>query len=135
MQLSSLALPAHPFAIALVPHALAMEEKKAFPAAGGRTIFLVQPRDAIDRDGQQIVVSRQSFARCIQPIREQREAQVSIRIRQVMNFQPLDLFCDFLRGGQQRGHDHDRSQVLRDAVAQFHVAAVFAVQANPSLRG
>ena len=120
MQLSSLALPAHPFAVALVPYTLAMEEKKAFAAAGGRTIFLVQPGDPIHCNGQQIVVTRQGFARCVQPIGEQREAQVSIWICQVMHFQPLDLLCNFLRGGKQRGHDDNRSQVFGDAVAQLH---------------
>ena len=120
MQLSSLALPAHPFAVALVPHTLAMEQKKAFTAAGGGTIFLVQPGDPIHCNGEQIIVARQSFARRVQPIREQREAQVSIWICQVVNFQAFDMLCNFLRGGKQRGHDHNRSQVLGDAVAQFH---------------
>ena len=97
MKLSSLALPSHPFAIALVPHALAMEEKKAFTAAGHRTIFLIQAGDAIRCDGEQIIVTRQSFARRVQPIRKQSEAQVSIWICQVMNFQAFDVLCDFLR--------------------------------------
>ena len=75
-----------------------MKEEEALPAARGRTIALVQQRNAVDRERQQIVVFRQGFAGCVQPIGEQGKAQVSIRIREVMNFQPLDLLFDFLRG-------------------------------------
>src|SRR5467141_3174270 len=74
VQLSSLALPAHPFAFALVPYTAAMEKKKAFAGAGGGTIFFVQPSDPIHCNGQQSVVTRQAFAWRVQPIREQREA-------------------------------------------------------------
>src|SRR6266436_9861072 len=71
VQLSSLALPAHPFAFALVPYTPAMEKKKAFAGAGGRTIFFVQPSDPIHCNGQKAVVTRQAFAWRVQPIREQ----------------------------------------------------------------
>src|ERR1017187_5711839 len=109
MQLSSFALPPHPFSFALVPNSLAMKEEEALPAARGRTIALVQQRNAVDRERQQIVVIRQGFAGCVQPIGEQSKAQLSILIREVMNFQPLDLLLDILRGGQQHGDDDDRS--------------------------
>ena len=75
-----------------------MKEEEAFPAVRGRTVVLVQPRDAVDCDRQQIVVTRQSFAGCIPPIGEQRETQISVGIRQVVHFQPLDLLFDFLPG-------------------------------------
>ncbi len=94
-----------------------MEEKKAFAAAGGRTILFVQPSDPVNCNGQQVVVTRQGLTRRVQPIREQREAQVSIWICQIVHFQPFDMLCNFPRGGKQRGHDDNRSQVLRDAVA------------------
>src|ERR1700680_4597660 len=68
VELPSFALPAHPFAVALVPETLAMEEKKAFAAAGGRTIFFVQPSDSVRCNGEQIIVTRAGFALRVQPI-------------------------------------------------------------------
>src|SRR3990172_239908 len=121
VQLSSLALPAHPFAVAIVPYTLAMEEKKAFAAAGGRTILFVEPSDPINCNGEQIVVTRQGFARRVQPIGKQGKTKVPIRICQVMYFQPLNMLRNFLRGGKQGGHDDNRSQVLGDAVVQFQI--------------
>src|SRR5882672_2505590 len=120
MQLPSLALPAHPFAVTLVPYTLAMEEKKAFATPRGRTILFVQPSDSIHRDGDQVVITRQGLARRVQPIREQRETQFSIWICQIVHFQPLDMLCNFLRGSKQGGHDDNRPQVLGDAVVEFH---------------
>ena len=117
MQLPSFALPSHPYAFALVPNTLAMEDEEALAVAGGWTIAFVQARDSVNCNGEQIIVTRQGFARRVQPIREQREAQVSIWICQIVHFQPFDMLCNFPRGGKQRGHDDNRSQVLRDAVA------------------
>src|SRR5260370_8094183 len=89
MQLPSFALPSHPYAFALVPNTLAMEDEEALAVAGGWTIAFVQARDSVNCNGEQIIVTRQGFARRVQPIREQREAQVPFRILQILHFHPF----------------------------------------------
>src|SRR5260370_13736333 len=95
MQLPSFALPSHPFAFALVPNTLALEDEEALAVARGRTMAFVQARDSVNCNGEQIIVTRQGFARRVQPIREQREAQVSIWIRQIVYFQPSATVANF----------------------------------------
>ena len=81
---------------------------------------------------QQIVIIRQAFAGCIQPIGEQRKVQVSIGIREVMNFQPLDLLLDFSGVVSSMG----TTTIVRKSSGtplRNPFAAAFAVQAKPSL--
>src|SRR5258708_20510408 len=88
MQLPSFALPSHPFAFALVPNTLAMEDEEALAVAGGWTIAFVQARDSVNCNGEQIIVTRQGFARRVHPIREQRDAQGSIWFCHPVNSHP-----------------------------------------------
>ena len=55
----------------------------------------------------------------IAPVGKQREDEVVVRVGEVVDLQPLDLFAHGGDAGQQRGHDDDRAQIRRDAVAQF----------------
>src|SRR5690349_23753690 len=63
MQLPSFALPSHPYAFALVPNTLAMEDEEALAVAGSWTIAFVQACDSVNCNGEQIIVTRQGFAR------------------------------------------------------------------------
>ena len=68
-----------------------MKDEEALTPAGRGSIALVQSRDAVRRDGEQIVVARNAFRRRVEPIRKQRELQISIRVSEVVHFQMLDL--------------------------------------------
>src|SRR5260370_16795493 len=119
MQLPSFALPAHPYAVALGPNTLAMEDEEARAVAGGWTIAFVQARDSVNCNGDQIIVTRQGFARRVQPIREQREAQGSIWIRQIVHFQPFAMLSTFPPAPTHPGHADNLSPALRTPVPQF----------------
>ena len=120
MQLAPFTLPAHPFLLAFIPHALAMKKKKARTAAGRRAVALVQPGDTILSDCQKLIVIGKVLAGRIDPIRKQSKVQIPIRIREVMNFQSPDLFFNFTLMDQQGGHDDHRPELFRDSQFQFH---------------
>src|ERR1700720_3149036 len=101
MQLSSLALPPHPFAFSFVPDAPAMKEQEPLATAGHRSIDVVQSLNAFDGGGQQFLVIRKCFLASIDPVREQRKMQVARRIRQIMNLEPSQQFFDFVLSGEE----------------------------------
>ena len=119
MQLASLALPSHPLTLAFIPGAFAMENEEPFSVVGSGTIALVQARDAIHGHSQKFVVTGESFTGRVHPIREQRKTQVTVRIRQKVDLQPLHLLLDFLRLHQKRGHHDNGSCLFRHATLKF----------------
>ena len=126
MQFSSLALPPHPFALALIPDTPAMEEKEPLTDVGRRAVALVQARHAVNRGGQQFVVTSEAFARPVHPVGQQCETQVPIRICQIVDLQPLHLLFDFMLSGEQRGDELGRALATGDldqARAMAHESA------------
>ena len=91
MKLSTFAFPADPLALALIPSAPAVEKEKSLAPIWGGPMASVQPRDAVNGRGQQFVVSRHGFLRRVCPVGKERETKITIWIRQVVHFQPLDL--------------------------------------------
>src|ERR1039457_4943381 len=69
-ELSSLALPSHPFALALVPDTLSVQQQEALAAVGSGAMDLVQPRNTVNCDGEQFVIARKALACCVHPVRE-----------------------------------------------------------------
>ena len=121
VQLSALPLPAHPQALALVPAASAVEEQEAVAAVGRRTVQRVQARDPRGRRGEDRLVVRQRLARRIDPIREQREAQLLVRVGEEVQLELVDqrLGVGFAR--EQGGDHHQRAQLGRYATAQLQL--------------
>ncbi len=109
VQLAALALPADPLAFALVPEPAPVQQQEAI-AVGGRRVPLIQPRDSSARGREQRVVAGLALGGGVRPVREQREADVAVRSRQVMHFESLDLLLDLRTRGQQRGHHDERAQ-------------------------
>src|SRR5512143_738960 len=91
MKLPAFAFPANPLLLAFVPAAPAVEQQKSLAPIRGGPVASVQPRDTINGRGQQLVVSRHSFLRRVCPVGKERETKIAVWIRQVMDFQPLDL--------------------------------------------
>ena len=87
-------------------------------AIGARSVAPVQGGDSIGSRCKQRLVTRHGFRGRIRPVREQGEADVTIRIGQMMNLQPLDLSRDRDRGRQQRRDDNHRAQVRRHALGK-----------------
>src|SRR5579863_2491220 len=55
-QFSALAFPPHPLLLRLIPDAPSMKQKEAFTAARSRAVALIQRRDPVHSEGQEIVV-------------------------------------------------------------------------------
>ena len=96
-----------------------MEEEDALAAPWRGAVAPVQPRDAVPRRRQRLVIARQGGRRRIEPVGENREPKIAVRIRQIVHLEPLDLLLDVPDVGQQHRHDDHGSQIGRHAVAQL----------------
>ncbi len=56
------------------------------------------------------LIAVDALARCIGPVRQQREADITVQARQVVDFQVLDVLGERLLGRQHDRHDHERAQ-------------------------
>src|ERR1019366_6907831 len=84
-----------------------------------RSVTLVQARYPCCGCGEQGVVAGRGFGRGVVPVREDREVQLAVRTRQVMNLETLDLLVDLsARGQQSRHHDH-RAQARWHAIVKL----------------
>ena len=117
VQLPALAFPSDIGALPWVPQPAAMQQQEPI-AIGSRSVAPVQRGDSIGRRCQQRFVTRHALVGRIRPIRKQGEADVTIRIGQMMNLQPLDLPRDRDRGRQQSRDDNHRAQVRRHALGK-----------------
>jgi hypothetical protein len=117
MELAALALPSHPLALSFAPHATAMEEVEA-ATFGGRSMHAIQSCDALSRDLQErrIAIDRRGVS--VGPVRKQSEVNFTLRGGEVVHFETLDLCLYRFGRRQQRGHDHDSSQVRWNALVQ-----------------
>ena len=72
-----------------------MKQDRIAPPSGRGSVTLVQARDRGGGRAEQLVVARRTLSRGIAPVREQREAQIAVGTRQIMNLQTLDLLFEF----------------------------------------
>ena len=119
VKLHALTFPTHPNLLPFVPEPAAMEEEESVAAIRGRSIALVQPRDALACRRQKILVARHGFRGRVRPIGEDGEAKVTVRVREVVHFQPLHLLVDLGAGGQQYRDDDHGAQGRRDTIAKL----------------
>ena len=63
-----------------------MEEQKSGSAAGRLAVALVELVNSCRRGGEQLVIARDAFALCVEPVREQGEPQVSLAVAQIVDF-------------------------------------------------
>ena len=112
MKLSTFALPADPIALAVIPTAPTVEKEKSLASIGGESVTAVKLRDPVDGCGQQFVVSRHAFLRRVCPVGEECETKITLGIRQVVNFQTLDLLGNLSRADQQSRNDN-QSPLIR----------------------
>ena len=96
-----------------------MEEQEAGPAAGCLAVAVIQAVDGGRRGGQQSIVARDLLARSVEPIGQQREAQVALGVGQEADLQAVDLRLDVRLVGEQRRDDDERARARTDAVGQL----------------
>ena len=80
-----------------------MEEEEARPAVGRRAVARVQARDAGGRRREKLARPPACVsAGGVDPVREQREAQLAVRVGEIVHLELLDLLLDLGLAGQQR---------------------------------
>src|SRR3990172_10674256 len=118
MKLPAFAFPPDPLPLALVPAAPPVEQEKSLaPIRSGR-MAPVQPRDTVNGRGQQLVVSRHAFLRGVCPVGKDRETKIAIWIRQVVDFQPLDLLRNLGVACQESRYDDQCPQIRWHSVTE-----------------
>ena len=78
---------------------------------------MIQSRNALHGDIEQRGVSCRVLGRCIRPVRKQREVQLNIRRRKIVNLEAFDVFLDGRASRQKCGHHDHRAQMRWDAFA------------------
>src|SRR5437773_7521557 len=119
VELPALALPPHPRLLALVPEPPTVEEKESLASTRNGTVASVQTRDPLARRGETLLVTRHALRGRIRPVGEKGETKITIRIRQVVHFQPLAQLVDLHAVGHEGGHDDHRPQCHVHAIAQL----------------
>ena len=118
MKLPAFAFPPDPLPLALVPAAPPVEQEKSLaPIRSGR-MAPVQPRDTVNGRGQQLVVSRHGFLRRVCPVGKERETKIAVWIRQVVDFQPLDLLRNLGLPCQESRYNDQCPQIRRHSIAE-----------------
>ncbi len=119
MELAPLALPAHPDPLAIVPAPPPVEEEEALVPGVRHGVALVEARDPRPGHGQDVLVAGQGLRGRVRPVGEEGEADVAVRVREVVHLEPLDLLLELGGAGQQGGHDDQGAQGRRHPVAQL----------------
>ena len=117
MELAPLALPPHPLALRGVPDSPAMQQEESLRRRRSPRVRAVQAVDSLERRRQELVVARHRLGGRVGPVGEEREAQVAVRIGEVVDLEVARLLVDVGLGRQQSRHDHDGLQPRRHAVA------------------
>ena len=101
------------------------EESVAFRR---RSVASIQARDSLGGGAEKLVVIRRILGGGVRPVREQREAEIAVRARQVMHLEALDLLLDLRWRRQERRHDDHRAQARRHSVAKLQAGRVFGAE-------
>ena len=89
VELAALAFPPDPTRFAFVPNPAPMQKKET-GSAGSRAIAQVEPCDAFRCRDDERGVAFDLFGRSVGPVRHQREMQIALGAREVMDLKPLD---------------------------------------------
>ena len=116
VEFAALALPAHPLLLPAAPHPPPMKQHKSVPRRG-RSVQMIQSRDAFVGDGEQRGVSCRVLGRCIRPVRKQREVQLGVRRSEMVDLEAFDVFLDGRASRQKYGHHDHGAQMRWDAFA------------------
>ena len=119
VKLAALALPPHPLALGRVPHTPAMQQEKAIAAVGRRTVATIQIRDALGRRRHQRRILGHRLGRRVHMVGQEREANVPVRIGEVVDLEPADLLVDVGFAREQRRHHDEGSEARRHPITKL----------------
>ncbi len=117
VELPPLAFPSHPLPLHGAPDAAAVEQEETV-TCGTLAVKPVQSCNGLARHREKLLISGNIFGRGVCPVRQQRKIQLAFRRGEVVNLEPLDLLFDCGASGEQRGYDHQRSQMRWNTFAQ-----------------
>ena len=109
LQLAAFALPPHPASLGLVPRSLSVEEQEPRAAARSVAVSLVEQVDAGGRGREEFLVAGDMLGVCVEPIRQQRESEITLSVRQVVHLQATDERLDVVGVRQQHRNDDQRA--------------------------
>src|SRR5271157_2513562 len=115
MELAALALPTDPPPFALIPNA-APVQKEETRSARRRAITQIETRNARRGRGDEPSVAVGMFGRGVGPVGHQREMQIALGARKVMNLEPFDQLFHALQRREQSWHGDERAQVRGDSI-------------------
>ena len=117
-ELAALALPADEALLGFAEHARPVQHDEARRAVGRRRVAGVQRSDVAHCCVEQRRVGGERGGRRVGPVGEQRELRVALRVREVVEFEPVGQRVGIGEVHQHAG-DHDHHAVLgRDAVRE-----------------
>ncbi len=108
-ELAPLALPSHPFLLAGIEDAAAVQQKKAI-AVGARSMAMVQALDRLGGNGEQMLVAVPVLLVGVEAVRQQRKCEIAAGAAEVVDLEAFDLFEEISRVGQQRRHNDQGAQ-------------------------
>ncbi len=117
VKLAALALPAHPARLGVVEEAAPVQEVEERRALA--RVALVEAGDLGSRIVEDLQVGRLLLDVAVRPVGEQREADVALRVGQVMHFEVADGFVDVVARADQRRNDDQRPVVGGNAFLEF----------------
>jgi hypothetical protein len=88
-------------------------------AIGARPVAAVQLRDGLVSHGEQTLVVFEDLLIRIDSVRQKRVGQIAAGAREVMDFEPLDLFEQINLAGEQGRHDNECPKRWRNTFRQF----------------
>ncbi len=118
VELAPLAFPPDPARFAFIPNPAPMQKKET-GSARSRAIAQVEPRDAFCCRDDERRVACDPFGRGVGPVRHQREMQIALGARKVMDLKPLDQRFHAFQRREQRRHRDEGAQMRGNAVAQL----------------
>ena len=116
VKFAALALPAHPLPLPAAPHPPPMQQHEPV-ACGGRSMQMVQSRNALGGDVEQSAVFGRVLGRRIDPVRKQSKVQLVVPRGEIVDLEPFDVFLDGRASRQERGNHDQGAQIRRDPVA------------------
>ena len=119
VELAALALPAHPAAFPAVPHPPAVEEKEGLGGPVG--VFRIESPDPFPRRVEQRLVLRHVRPGGVGEVGQQGEAEVGVRVAQVMELEVVQESGDVPGLGQQRRDHHDGAERVRDPFREIEL--------------
>ena len=112
LELAALALPPHPHALARIPAPRAMEQEESLPVRG--RVLDAERFDRRHRACKQGRIPGRGLGRRIAEVRDQRERQVAIAVREEPHLERLDQVIDLLCAADQGRDRHHRAMRVGD---------------------